>query len=132
MLKGIGHIAILSSNLDETVAIYQKLLGASPGEALTLPEMGVKVAVLDVGGETELEVIEPLPGSRLEKVLEERGEGIHHICLDVDDIERELDSLADKGVNLIDRKARRGVMGMVAFIHPKSTKGVLVELCQRD
>ena len=131
MVKGIGHIAVLAGNLEETVAIYQELLGASPGEVKTLPELGVKVAVLDVGGETELEVLEPLPGSNLEKVLKERGEGIHHICFEVDDIERELELLAGKGVNLIDRKARRGLEGMVAFIHPRATRGVLVELCQR-
>ena len=131
MVKGIGHIAVLAGNLEETVAVYRELLGASPGEVKTLPEMGVKVAVLDVGGETELEVLEPLPGSNLEKVLKERGEGIHHICFNVDDIEGELELLDGKGVKLIDRKARRGLEGMVAFIHPKATGGVLVELCQR-
>ena len=131
MVKGIGHIAVLAANLGETVQRYQELLGVSPGEVKTMPEAGVKVAVLDVGGATRLEVLEPLPGSNLEKVLKERGEGMHHICFEVDDIERELELLADRGVNLIDRKARRGLEGRVAFIHPKATGGVLIELCQR-
>ncbi len=131
MVKGIGHIAVLASNLEETVQRYQELLGVPAGEVTTMPEAGVKVAVLDVGGETRLEVLEPLPGSNLEKVLQERGEGMHHICFDVEDIERELELLADRGVNLIDRKARRGLEGRVAFIHPRATGGVLIELCQR-
>ena len=131
MVKGIGHIAVLAANLDKTVAVYRELLGVPAGEVKTMPEAGVKVAVLDVGGKTRLEVLEPLPGSNLEKVLKERGEGMHHICFEVDDIERELELLADRGVNLIDRKARRGLEGRVAFIHPKATGGVLIELCQR-
>jgi len=131
VVKGIGHIAVLAANLGETVQRYQELLGVSPGEVKTMPEAGVKVAVLDVGGATRLEVLEPLPGSNLEKVLKERGEGMHHICFDVDDIEGELKRLADMGVNLIDRKARRGLEGRVAFIHPRATGGVLIELCQR-
>ena len=132
MVKGIGHIAVLVNNVEEAVRRYQELLGVSPGEVRTLPELGVKLAVLDVGGETELEVMEPLPGSSREKVLKEKGEGIHHICFEVDDIERELKRLAAKGVNLIDREARRGLEGRIAFIHPESTGGVLIELRQRD
>lgn len=131
MVNGIGHIAILVSNVEEAVQHYQELLGVSPGEVKTLPELGVKLAVLDVGGETELEIMEPLPGSNREKVLKERGEGIHHICFEVDDIERELKLLAEKGVKLIDRKARRGLEGRIAFIHPESTGGVLIELRQK-
>lgn len=131
MVTGIGHVAILVSNLDETGRLYQKLFGATPGKVEVIPEQGVKTTMLDVGGDVKLEILEPLPGSNMEKVLEKRGEGIHHICLKVDNVERELDFLADEGVSLIDRKARRGLEGMVAFIHPKSTRGVLVELCQK-
>jgi methylmalonyl-CoA epimerase len=119
------------SNLDETGRLYQKLFGATPGKVEVIPEQGVKTTMLDVGGDVKLEILEPLPGSNMEKVLEKRGEGIHHICLKVDNVERELNFLADEGVSLIDRKARRGLEGMVAFIHPKSTRGVLVELCQK-
>jgi len=128
---GIGHVAILAGNLDETVKLYRKLFGVTSSEVEVIPEQGVKTAMLDMGGDVKLEILEPLPGSGMEKVLEKRGEGIHHICLEVDNIEQTLDSLAVEGVNLIDQKARRGLEGMVAFIHPKSTKGVLVELCQK-
>lgn len=131
MVIGIGHVAILAGNLDETVKLYQKLFGVTSSEVEVIPEQGVKTAMLDMGGGVKLEILEPLPGSGMEKVLEKRGEGIHHICLEVDNIEETLDFLAMEGVNLIDQKARRGLEGMVAFIHPKSTKGVLVELCQK-
>lgn len=130
MVIGIGHVAILTGNLDETVKLYRKLFGATSSEVKAIAEQGVKTAMLDIGG-GKLEILEPLPGSGMEKILEKRGEGIHHICLEVDNIEQTLDFLAGEGVNLIDQKARRGLEDMVAFIHPKSTKGVLVELCQK-
>ncbi len=130
MVIGIGHVAILAGNLDETVKLYRKLFGATSSEVKAIAEQGVRTAMLDIGG-GKLEILEPLPGSSMERILEKRGEGIHHICLEVDNIEQTLDFLAGEGVNLIDRKARRGLEGMVAFIHPKSTKGVLIELCQK-
>ncbi len=131
MVIGISHVAILAGNLDETVKLYRKLFGATSSEVKAIAEQGVKTAMLDMGGGGKLEILEPLPGSGMEKILEKRGEGIHHICLEVDNIEQTLDFLAGEGVNLIDQKARRGLEDMVAFIHPKSTKGVLVELCQK-
>lgn len=130
MVIGIGHVAILAGNLDETVKLYRRLFGATSSEVKAIAEQGVKTAMLDIGV-GKLEILEPLPGSSMEKILEKRGEGIHHICLEVDNIEQTLDFLAGEGVNLIDQKARRGLEGTVAFIHPKSTKGVLIELCQK-
>jgi methylmalonyl-CoA epimerase len=132
MVKGVLHIAVLVKSLDEALRIYQDLLGAKPGEIETVPEQGVKTVLVDVGGATKLEFLEPLPGSGMAKTLEKRGEGLHHISLEVDNINRELNSLVGKGVELIDKKARKGVEGMIAFIHPKSLKGVLIELCQKD
>ena len=130
MVIGIGHVAILTGNLDETVKLYRKLFGATSSEVKAIAEQGVKTAMLDIGG-GKLEILEPLQGSGMEKILEKRGEGIHHICLEVDNIEQTLNFLAGEDMNLIDQKARRGLEGMVAFIHPKSTKGVLIELCQK-
>jgi len=129
MVKGVAHIAMLVRNLDETLQLYQSLFGGKAEEIKTVPEQGVKTVMLDVGN-TKLEILEPLPESNIAKVLGKRGEGLHHICLEVDNTDQELESLAGKGVELIDKKARRGAEGMVAFIHPKSLKGVLVELCQ--
>ncbi len=131
MIKGVNHIGILVANLEETLKLYQNLFGAKWGEIKTLPERGVKAAIADVGVDTKLEFLEPLPESSMAKALEKRGEGIHHICFEVEDTDQELASLSEKGVVLIDTKARPGLEGMVAFIHPKSTKGVLIELCQK-
>jgi len=130
MVKGVGHIGILVRNLDETLQLYQDLFGAKPGKVETVAEQGVKTVLVDMGGTTKLEFLEPLPESNMAKALEKRGEGLHHICLEVDNVDQSLDSLASKGVELIDRKARRGLEGMIAFVHPKSLKGVLIEVCQ--
>jgi methylmalonyl-CoA epimerase len=129
MVKGVFHIATLARNLDETLKLYQSLFGGKASKPKTIPEQGVKTVMLNLGN-TSIEILEPLPESNIARVLEKRGEGLHHICLEVDNIDQVLDSLAAKGVELIDKKARRGAEGMVAFVHPKSLKGVLVELCQ--
>ena len=132
MVKGVDHIGILVGNLDETLQLYQNLFGAKLEKLETLPDRGVKAAIIDVGGTTKLEILEPLPGSNMAKTLEKRGEGIQHIALSVDDVNQGLDNLSEKGVELIDKKARPGLEGMVAFMHPKAVKGVLVELCEKE
>lgn len=132
MVKQVGHIGLLVESLDETAKLYQELFGATLDEVKTVAEQGVKVGMLGFASGAKLELLEPLPDSRMAAALEKRGEGVQHVSFDVDDIEAEIASLVEKGVELIDKKPRRGVEGMVAFIHPKSVKGVLVELCQRD
>ena len=132
MVKQVGHIGVLVKNLDESAKIYQDFFGATLTEVKIVAEQGVKVGMLSFADGPNIELLEPLPDSRMAAALEKRGEGVQHISFDVDNIDRELASLADKGVEFIDKKARRGVEGMVAFIHPKSVSGVLVELCQKD
>ena len=130
MVKGIAHIGLLVKSIDETAKIYVDLFGATLDEVKTVTDQGVKAGMLSFPAGPNLELLEPLPDTRIAVTLEKRGEGLHHICFEVDEIDPELASLANKGVELIDKKARRGVDGMVAFIHPKSLKGVLAELCQ--
>ena len=132
MVKQVGHIGVLVKNLDESAKIYQDFFGATLTEVKIVAEQGVKVGMLSFADGPNIELLEPLPDSRMAAALEKRGEGVQHISFDVDNIDREIASLADKGVEFIDKKARRGVEGMVAFIHPKSVSGVLVELCQKD
>jgi methylmalonyl-CoA/ethylmalonyl-CoA epimerase len=132
MVKQVGHIGVLVKNLDEAAKIYQDFFGATLTEVKVVAEQGVKVGMLSFASGPNIELLEPLPDSRMAGVLEKRGEGVQHISFDVDNIDQEIASLADKGVELIDSKARRGVEGMVAFLHPKSVGGVLVELCQKD
>ncbi|HEU65876.1 MAG TPA: methylmalonyl-CoA epimerase [Chloroflexi bacterium] len=130
MAKKVDHIGILVGNLDEAIKLYEDCFGAEVGKIETLPERGVKAAVLSLARGANLELLEPLPGSNMAKVLEKRGEGLHHISLEVDDVDKELGRLSEMGIELIDKKSRPGLEGMVAFIHPKSLRGVLIELCQ--
>jgi len=127
MANKIDHIAVLVSNLDESVKLYENLFDAKLYRSQPVPEQGVNAAILSFADGAHLELIEPLPGSNMVKVLEKRGEGVHHIAFEVDEVAQELNRLSEKGVTLIDKEPRPGVEGMVAFIHPKSTRGVLIE-----
>ena len=133
MIKKVHHVAVVVRNLDEALQLYDDLFGAKPTKIETVPEQGVKAALLPMGEGGEIELLEPIdPQGGVAKFLENKGEGIHHICLEVDDIDKELRTIADKGYQLIDKKSRSGLAGQIGFIHPKSTKGVLIELAQTD
>lgn len=131
MVKKVDHIGILVSNLDEAIKLYVNCFDAEVGKIETIPERGVKAAVLSLDQGANLELLEPLPDSNMAKVLEKRGEGLHHITFEVDDVDKELSRLSRIEIELIDKKSRPGLEGMVAFIHPKSLRGVLIELCQK-
>ena len=132
MVKKIDHIAIAVKNIDQAIQLYTDLFGIKPNKIQEIPRQGVKAALLPVGDGSEIELLEPIdPTGGIAKFIETRGEGIHHICLEVDDVDTELSRLADKGIQLIDKKGRPGLAGKVAFLHPKSTKGVLIELAQK-
>jgi methylmalonyl-CoA epimerase len=127
----IHHVGIAVANLDEAAARFGALLRLERGARYELPEFGVKALFLPVG-ESSLELLEPIgDDSTVQKFLEKRGEGIHHVCFEVDDIEEALATFAASGARLIDEKPRPGAGGhLVAFVHPKSAHGVLVELKQ--
>jgi methylmalonyl-CoA/ethylmalonyl-CoA epimerase len=131
MARKVDHIGILVGNLDEAIKLYEDCFGAEVDKIETIPERGVKAAILSLDQGANLELLEPLPGSNMAKTLEKRGEGLHHITFEVDDVDNELSRLSERGIELIDKKARPGLEGMVAFIHPKSIRGVLIELCQK-
>lgn len=131
MGKRVDHIGILVSNIDEAIKLYEDCFGAQVSKIETLTDRGVKAAILSLGQGANLELLEPLPNSNMAKVLEKRGEGLHHITFEVDNVDKELNHLSERGIELIDKKARPGFEGTVAFIHPKSLRGVLVELCQK-
>jgi methylmalonyl-CoA epimerase len=129
-IKRVEHIGIAVENIDEALRFYAEGLGVAPAERKEAPDQAVRTAFLPAG-ETHLELLEPMtPESTMRKFLDKRGEGIHHICLEVDDIQAALDQLAAQGYQLIDSKPRKGVHGLVAFVHPKSAHGVLIELTQ--
>jgi methylmalonyl-CoA epimerase len=132
MIKRIDHVAIVVRNLDEVVQFYDKLFGFKPARIETISDQGVRSALIPVGEGGEIEILEPIdPQGGIAKFLEKKGEGLHHISFEVDDVDHELESMAAKGVELIDKKARAGMAGKIAFLHPKSTKGVLIELTQK-
>jgi len=132
MIKKVDHVAIVVKSLDEALALYDNLFGAKPSKIETIPQQGVKAALLPMDEGGEIELLEPIdPQSGIAKFLEGHGEGIHHIGLEVENVDQELSTLAEKGVQLIDKQGRSGLAGKVGFLHPKSTKGVLIELAQK-
>jgi methylmalonyl-CoA/ethylmalonyl-CoA epimerase len=127
-IKKINHVAIVVENIDSALAFWKDQLGLDLDHIEDVPSQASKVAFLPVG-EGEVELVEPTdPESGLAKYLEKRGEGMHHICMEVDDIEGMLKILNEKGVRLINEKPVDLPGRRMAFIHPKSANGVLVEL----
>ncbi|MCX6063274.1 MAG: methylmalonyl-CoA epimerase [Caldiserica bacterium] len=131
-LKNVDHIGIAVSNLQESLSFWETSLGIELHGLEEVTEQHVRTAFLPIGG-TEIELLEPTsPDSTIAKFIEKRGEGLHHIAIRVDDIEVALVELKAKGVQLIDETPRGGAGGTrIAFVHPKSTHGVLLELCER-
>jgi len=131
-LGAVNHIGIAVKHLEEAKKIFSEALGLLCIDEKTLPERGVRVAFLS-SGNTTVELLEGIgPESAVSKFIEQRGPGIHHLCFEVDGIERVMKELAESGVRLIDEKPRPGAEGKpVAFVHPKSTLGVLIELIEK-
>jgi methylmalonyl-CoA/ethylmalonyl-CoA epimerase len=130
MKTRIDHIGIVVRDVQEALTAYGAALGLPLKEVVDVPDQGVRVAFLPVG-ESNVELVQPTADDTgIARFLEKRGEGIHHLCLEVEDIEAALARLKEQGVPLIDRVPRQGVHGRVAFIHPKGMHGVLVELVE--
>lgn len=132
MFKRMDHVGIVVSNIEQSISTYRDLLGFSLLQRVEIPEQKVVAAFLDAGNST-IELISPTDTeSGTAKFLANRGEGTHHICYEVDDIVATLAELRTQGVRLIDETPRRGVHGLVAFVHPKATHGMMIELLQKD
>jgi methylmalonyl-CoA/ethylmalonyl-CoA epimerase len=133
MFAGIEHVGVAVKNLDEAIHVYRDILGFELEGVHVLSERKIKVAFISTGGETRIELLQPLDSeSATARFLETRGEGIHHFAVEVEDIEAVLADLKRKGVTLVDDKPRLGAEGKkIAFVHPKSTKGVLLELVMK-
>lgn len=132
MVGKVDHIGIAVSNLEESVKFYEEALGFHLHGTEVVEEQKVKVAFLPVG-DTEIELLEATSGdSPIAKFIETKGQGVQHLAFRVDNIEAALESMRAKGIRLIDEKPRYGAGGAkIAFLHPKSTGGVLIELCER-
>ncbi len=129
-MKKIDHIAIAVRDLKEASKTFEALgLKLSTSHEVSSMKVQAKFAKI---GDTQIELISPTSkDSVVEKFLEKRGEGLHHICFEVENIETTLKELEEKGFQLINKEPQAGAQGRVAFLHPKSTHGVLIELIQR-
>ncbi len=132
-ILGVDQIAVAVEGLDEATRIYEKILGIKAEHDETISDQGVKTRFFPVaGGMTTVEALAALgPDTPVGKFLAKRGPGVHHIAFRVDDLRKELTRLKRLGVQLIDEEPRLGAEGkLIAFLHPKETGGVLIELCQ--
>ena len=129
----VDHIGVAVNKLDEAISLYRDILGLKLDGVHVLEEQKVRVAFFSTGGETRIELLEPTDSeSPVAKFIDRRGEGVHHIALRVRNIEAALEEFKRKGLRLVDEKPRVGVGGAkIAFIHPKSTRNVLFELCEK-
>ena len=129
----IDHIGIATNSIEEGLSLWQETLGLTPDSREEVADQGVKVCMLPVG-DSHVELLEPLtPESPVAKFLAKRGPGMHHIAIEVKDIRGSLAELKSRGARLIDETPRVGAGGcLVAFIHPSSTNGVLLELVQHQ
>lgn len=133
MALKIDHIGIAVANLEKSLEKWQRALGLRVGSVEEIKERGLKLANLIPENGPSIELISALgEDSTVEKFIEERGEGIHHFCFEVDDIEKAVGSLKKKGVQFIEPAPQRGAEeSLIAFIHPSSFNGVLIELKEK-
>jgi len=127
----IEHIGIAVKSLDAVIPYYEKMLGTKCYSIEEVPEQKVRTAFFKIG-QTKIELLESTdPEGPIGKYIEKRGEGIQHIAFAVEGLQNQLNTLAEDGIQLIDKQPRKGAEGLnIAFLHPKSTFGVLTELCE--
>ena len=132
MIKKLSHVGIAVANFDSSVALFSKLFKVDNVPTEEVAGQKVKVAFFNVGGASVEVTAATSADSPIAKFLEKRGEGAHHLSFEVDDIKAELKRLKSEGFQLIDEVPRKGAGGYwIAFLHPKSTNGVLVEISQK-
>lgn len=135
MPERIDHVAIIVRDIEQALLFYRDTLGITPSAIKEVPTEQVRIAFLPMGGPggSEIELVQPTTSdSSLAKFLEKRGEGLHHICLEVDDIDAALAEMQAKGVPVLDKQPRVAAEGRAIFIHPKAANGVLLELVERE
>ena len=130
MLTRIHHVGVVVPSLEAGLRFWRDALGMRLTKSATIEEQGVRAVLLEVGG-SEVELLEPLsPEGGVGKFLARRGGGLHHVCFETDDVARELAGAKARGIQVIDQAPRSGLAGMICFLHPKATRGVLVEYAQ--
>jgi methylmalonyl-CoA/ethylmalonyl-CoA epimerase len=130
--RNLDHVCLAVRNAQETMDFYADTFGLPRAEVAELPDQGVRACLLAVGS-SQLEIIEPTdPQGPVARFIERRGEGLHHVAFEVEDLGGQLRRLRERGVELIDAEPREGLAGSIAFLHPRATRGVLVELVQKE
>ena len=128
----IDHVAVVVRDIEKALLFYRSMFDAKHGDIVSIPEQDV-IATLITIGQTRLELIQPLKSdTSIGRFLERRGEGLHHLALNVANLSEAIRFVEDKGLELIDRTPKKGLSGLVAFIHPRSAHGVLTELVESE
>ena len=126
----IDHVGVAVNDIDAALAFFTAHFGAPNADVVALDDQAVRACLIEIG-QTRLELLQPLtPESAVGRFLARRGEGLHHLALNVDDIGGKLRILSANGLSLIDREPRHGLSGTIAFVHPRSVFGVLTELVE--
>ena len=126
----IDHVGVAVKDIEAALKLFQDVFGAPSAEIRELPDQGVRATLIQVG-QTRLELLEPLSGdSPVGRFIERRGEGLHHLALNVSELSNKLSALETLGFQLVDKEPRQGLSGTIAFIHPSSVFGVLTELVE--
>jgi len=130
MLRKIHHVGIVVRSIEAAYAFYRDTLSLRVHKEDIIQEQGVKAALLTIGP-SEIELLEPItPGTGVARFLEQRGEGLHHLCFETANITSAIETAKGKGLRLIDQQPRRGLAGMICFLHPGASHGVLIEYAQ--
>ncbi len=130
MIKKVHHVGVVVRDMEQAMRFYRDMLGLPVHKLEVIQEQGVKAALLTLG-DTEIELLEPIvTDNGVARYLEKKGEGLHHVCFEVDDVERDLTDLKTRGTDMIDQTTRIGLAGRICFLHPTALDGALVELCQ--
>ena len=130
--RHLNHVCIAVNDIEDTLAFYHQVFGTGEVEVEDIEDQAVRAALVRVGG-SQLEFIQPTdPEGGVARFIERRGEGVHHIAFEVEDLQARLDALAESGIRVIDTAPREGLSGMIGFIHPRATRGVLIELVDQD
>jgi methylmalonyl-CoA/ethylmalonyl-CoA epimerase len=130
MITKVHHVGVVVRDIEQAMRFWRDTLGLHLHKLETIEEQGVKAALLTVG-DSEIELLEPVVSDNgVARYLERKGEGLHHICFQSTDVERDLDGLTRRGTEMIDQTTRIGLAGRICFLHPNAMDGALIELCQ--
>jgi methylmalonyl-CoA/ethylmalonyl-CoA epimerase len=130
MIQKVHHVGVVVRDIESAMRFWRDTLGLHVHKQQTIDEQGVTAALMTVG-DSEIELIQPtVADNGVARYLESKGEGLHHVCFQVDNVDLDLESLKARGVELIDQTPRIGIAGRICFLHPKAMRGTLVELCE--